>query len=373
MIHSPQDDDLTYEGLKALGKQLGRPLESMYALSGSNDPFTTDMPRRREAAEWFAGFWRQFATEDSKLHVRRIHYRLISSTRPLVRPNGEPYINTEACWDWLCNAGRDARYLDLIPPGSIIDRRNPEPAIFLVDVAEAAITIAGGLDDLVVPSFTTPRLYLVKPTILHRYLVEIWCEKSTINDTLMPLGERYGVNVITGVGEMSATRVEQLIERIRRDEKGWGDVIAAQRRVYARHAETIAQVEADHAELLTNIAELRERIAELQSEFEESAQPVFDAVEADLAAELPSADDYRWPEPKDGDEDDDPLYDSSRDYFEQLARYREHQGKPEDAGFKLYDLTCAGCGKPFQSRRPHAETCSKACRNRKYRQRGATW
>jgi hypothetical protein len=155
--------------------------------------------------------------------------------------------------------------------------------------------------------------------------------------------------------------------------KAWGDVIAAQRRVYARHAETIAQVEADHAELLTNIAELRERIAELQSEFEESAQPVFDAVEADLAAELPSADDYRWPEPKDGVEDDDPLYDSSRDYFEQLARYREHQGKPEDAGFKLYDLTCAGCGKPFQSRRPHAETCSKACRNRKYRQRGATW
>jgi hypothetical protein len=116
-------------------------------------------------------------------------------------------------------------------------------------------------------------------------------------------------------------------------------VIAAQRRVYARHAETIAQVEADHARLLTNIAELRERIAELQSEFEESAQPVFDAVEADLAAELPSADDYGWPEPKDGDEGDDPLYDSSRDYFEQLARYREHQGKPEDAGFKLYDLT----------------------------------
>jgi hypothetical protein len=65
-------------------------------------------------------------------------------------------------------------------------------------------------------------------------------------------------------------------------------VIAAQRRVYARHAETIAQVEADHAELLTNIAELRERIAELQSEFEESAQPVFDAVEADLPLSCPA-------------------------------------------------------------------------------------
>jgi hypothetical protein len=96
-------------------------------------------------------------------------------------------------------------------------------------------------------------------------------------------------------------------------------------------------------------------------------------IERDLVAEAPDVDAYDWPEPEEGEEDDDPLYDSTRDYLDQLARYRGHQGKSENAGFKLYDLTCAGCGKPFQSRRPHAETCSKACRNRKYRQRGATW
>jgi len=177
------------------------------------------MPRRKAAAKWFAKYWRQFATAESKLHIRRIRYRLISSKRPLLRPNGEPYLNTEASWDWLINAGRDARYLDLIPFGSIVDRRNPEPAIFLVDAEDAAINIAGGLDDLVVPGFTPPQLHLVKPSIAHRYLVEVWCEKSTVNDILMPLGEEYSVNVVTGLGEMSATRVEQLIDRIRRSRR----------------------------------------------------------------------------------------------------------------------------------------------------------
>jgi len=494
-------DGLTYEELKALAEAEGRPTDSMYALTRANDPFVVGMPRRQQAAEWFARFWQEFATEQgSKLHIRRIHYRLISSTRPIQRPNGEPYENTETCWDVLCNAGRDARYLGLIPRGAIVDRRNPEPMIYTADDAPKDAVISGSagwlealsLDDLPEPKLWLPGGVVQPPVTPQRYHVEIWCEKSTVNDVLMPLGQANGVNVVTGVGEMSLTRVEELmIERIRtadrpvriiyvsdfdpagigmpvsvarkieydiRDEReahdiqlrwvvltheqcvqyrlprtplketerragkfearfGEGateldalealhpgelrrilqrevdryrdrglarrirnvtkqacdDVIAAQRRVRARHAEAIAQVEADHEALLTNIAELRERIADLQSEFEDSAQPVFDAIEADLAAELPSADDYKWPEPNDGDEDDDPLYDSSRDYFDQLARYREHQGKPEDASFKLHNLTCQQCGEPFQSRRPHARMCSQKCRKRRARERGAKW
>jgi hypothetical protein len=32
---------------------------------------------------------------------------------------------------------------------------------------------------------------------------------------------------------------------------------------------------------------------------------------------------YDWPH-----EDDDPLFDSTRDYVEQMDRYKQHQGKP---------------------------------------------
>jgi len=36
-----------------------------------------------------------------------------------------------------------------------------------------------------------------------------------------------------------------------------------------------------------------------------------------------------WPEPEEGDEADDALFDSTRDYLDQIARYRQHQGKKE--------------------------------------------
>jgi hypothetical protein len=469
-----------YDSLRALAKKLGRRLDSLYALSHDNDPFVVDMPRRQEAAEWFADCWRRFAgsaDDQSKPHIRRIHYRLVSQSTPIPRPNGEPYENTAACWSALCDAGRDARYLDLIPPESIIDRRNPEPMIYIAEPVPSEIEIVGGLGDIEVPTLTTPRLMLIAPTIRHRYLVEIWCEKSTVNDILMPLGEQYGVNIVTGTGELSATRVEQLIARIRNDGRparilyisdfdpaGQGMPVSVARKlefeirkdgdeldVQVRHValtydqcndyelprtpiketerraekwETrygegateldalealrpgelrrllvreimryrddslerrmtavAAELQSElddisttvrkrHAKALAKVEAERKQLAAAIRDFKRKAEPVLRAVDRDLADEAPDLEGYDWPEPLEGDEDDDPLYDSSRDYMDQLARYRAHQGKPEAAGFKLYDLTCDMCGEPFQSRRPRATTCRKqSCRNRKFRLR----
>jgi hypothetical protein len=57
-------------------------------------------------------------------------------------------------------------------------------------------------------------------------------------------------------------------------------------------------------------------------------QPVFDRMADALTEEgdiiLANAD---FPEPPEADEDPDPLFDSSRDYIEQIDRYKEHQGK----------------------------------------------
>ena len=35
-----------------------------------------------------------------------------------------------------------------------------------------------------------------------------------------------------------------------------------------------------------------------------------------------------WPEPKEADEDSDPLFNSTRDYVEQVDRFKQHQGRP---------------------------------------------
>jgi DNA invertase Pin-like site-specific DNA recombinase len=47
-----------------------------------------------------------------------------------------------------------------------------------------------------------------------------------------------------------------------------------------------------------------------------------------LGNEAPAIDQVVWPEPCDGDEDPDPLFDSRRTYVEQIDKYKAHQGKP---------------------------------------------
>ena len=46
--------------------------------------------------------------------------------------NGVPYENTENDWTYLGNAGKYARYLGFIDPAASVDRRNPNPQLFVV-------------------------------------------------------------------------------------------------------------------------------------------------------------------------------------------------------------------------------------------------
>jgi hypothetical protein len=46
--------------------------------------------------------------------------------------------------------------------------------------------------------------------------------------------------------------------------------------------------------------------------------------------DAPNPDGHDWPEAREANEDDDPLFDSTRDYIEQMDRYKEFQGKPTE-------------------------------------------
>ena len=50
--------------------------------------------------------------------------------------------------------------------------------------------------------------------MLQPYHLEIWVEKSTMDDVLLPLCRRYHVNLVTGLGFMSITSVIGLLNRI---------------------------------------------------------------------------------------------------------------------------------------------------------------
>ena len=207
---------LRYDRIKRLAAELRRPASTLIALAPANDPFSIT-PGRRGEAQWFSRIWKQLGL-GSGVHLRRLHYALISQAKPPKMPNGVPYENTHDCWQTLIRASNDARYLDLVPAEDFVDRRNSEPLIHLTngssssslwttcDAPHVEMTSAATMPDL-------PELHLTPPKILQRYHIEIWCEKTTINDVLEPLADEYGLNVVTGAGELSQTHCVNLVER----------------------------------------------------------------------------------------------------------------------------------------------------------------
>src|SRR5258708_32208924 len=80
-------------------------------------------------AEWFAWLWRAFGYTTG-VHLRRIHYQVVSQKPPALLPNGLPYENTVECWDFLNMASKAARYLRLVDPAAFVDRKNAEAVIY---------------------------------------------------------------------------------------------------------------------------------------------------------------------------------------------------------------------------------------------------
>jgi hypothetical protein len=431
--------------IKALAKELHRPIGTLIALSPNNDPFHITGARIR-AAEWIASHWGRLRFE-GEVHVRRVHYKLLSFTDPpVLNVYGLPYENTDDQWAGLVDAVRDARYLGLLPHETIIDRKNNDPIIHLrgevgypsceVDNKEPDIELpAGSMPDL-------PEASLYDAEVGQRYHVEIWCEKTTINDILEPLAERHGCNIITGAGELSLTACTNVVDRAEAsgrpvrilyisdfDPGGISMPVAVARKIefrlhsdeldldiqvrpialthdqcieyelprtpikdterragrfeerFGEGATELDALEAVHPGELAQIVEreicryydgtLEERVAaavdeingdlvtleeevrdqhreeldDLEAEWDEitaehrrrveewreRAKPVWQAMADKIEEDKPDPEDYDWPEPEEGDEDEDPLFDSTRDYVEQIDRYKAHKGSPQSA------------------------------------------
>ncbi len=215
-----------YEGLKELAQEEGVNIPSLLALARNNDPFFCGSPAQLDKAEWFAQLWQRFGYSTG-VHLRRVHYRLVSQHGPTMH-DGTPYENTERCWGYLCDAGKFARYLGFVPVEAFEDHRNPpaqimawargydpepshtieEPAWYLPKIDA---DLGAGLD------FTLP-----EPNVDgydyengdQPYHVEIWIEKSTMDDVLRPVCSSLGVNLVTSLGFQSITSVVSVLKRI---------------------------------------------------------------------------------------------------------------------------------------------------------------
>lgn len=202
-----------YESIKAWARESKRRVTELIALAPQNDPFYTGTPGDVRNGEWFAKLWEKFGYHGG-VHVRRVHYQIVSQDPPVRTPNGEPYANTERCWRFLNAASKSARYLNLVDPEAFTDRRNPHPTLLAKGDSHPHLAVAPReeVEEFSLPEFPElPSYELTEFSGRQRYLIEVWCEKSTMNDVLLPLCEEYEVNLVTGVGELSITAVLDLV------------------------------------------------------------------------------------------------------------------------------------------------------------------
>jgi hypothetical protein len=456
---SRRDRRFNYDSIIRLGEELDRPVGTLLALDPKSDPFFAGRPGRRRGAEWFAGLWQQFEFGPGT-HLRRVHYILVSQASPIICPDDAAYTNTDDCWKKLVNASRDARYLGLVPIEHFDDRRNDGVHEYLTCSEQAATLsvdepnhLSADLSSLRIDSWLgEPPGFNFDPAVVdQRYHVELWAEKTTMNDVLLGLARQYGLNVVTGSGEISVTHCYRLIERakesgrpvrilyvsdfdpagmsiplacarkielfIRRDhlnldvqvrpvaltheqcldyrlprtpikvterrgsmfEERFGpgateldalealhpgelrrlleaeiaryydpdlddrvdeaadhvrDELGAVRDgVLQDHADELAAVRRDHEAI---VGEINAALKEIAKRFGERFKKVIGRhnrlhvkIAEELAAGAPNFEEViDWPEPDDGDEDDDPLFDSTRDYVPQIDRFKRHQDKP---------------------------------------------
>jgi hypothetical protein len=209
---------MDYQKIKELAKKSDYRTRDLIVLAPQNDPFYTGTKTQTKLANWFTGIWQKF-NYNRDVHLRRIHYRLVSQDPAITLPNGKPYLNTDECWRSLNDASRYARYLNLVDPHSFDDRRNNKPLIYFEPHEEMPSIDVDG-DDFLFDGFRLPSFpYLPEYNIYdykqsQLYHVEVWCEKSTMNEILIPLCQNRGVNLITGLGELSITHVVWLLDRL---------------------------------------------------------------------------------------------------------------------------------------------------------------
>lgn len=205
--------------IRQIARETGLKLNKIIALAASNDPFNAcQTPATKRDAEWFSHWFTELGFHGSNgIHLRRIHYKIISQETPVLMPNGEPYQNTENCWKFLTHSAKQARYGKLVSLEAFDDRRNPDPLIFRIGNETIAdrLEVEMGNSGIYFPEFPDPpSLSFRSARADQKYHLEIWCEKSTMNDVLKPICQRYKANLVTGLGEMSITQCRRLVDRV---------------------------------------------------------------------------------------------------------------------------------------------------------------
>lgn len=202
--------------LKIVNERKDLTIRDLLAMSPKTDPFYADVKARKISAEWFAEIFNKYGGQG--YHLRRLHYKIIDQieTPKNVKPFfGRLYKNTATDWNYLLFGSANARYLGLVSYDSFVDRRNPPPKVIAEHSSDPLYGWYKGDESLFDADDLYPTIgYNFNYTQLRSYQIEIWAEKSTMDDILIPLCEKYNVQLISGAGYESITHINELLKRV---------------------------------------------------------------------------------------------------------------------------------------------------------------
>jgi hypothetical protein len=227
-------EDVHYETILPWAKASGCRVDDLIAMGKNRDPFYAGEPRKKVRGEWFAKLWRTYQVN----YLRRLHYRLVSlEAPPAIPPSsrqsavaGQPYTNTEECWTYLQDASTFARHLGLVPAESFVDHRNPPPTLHVaydrsIPEPDWHVPDLPPWDLPSVPLELADAAAVELPEVEvagydycpadQPYHLELWIEKSTMEDVLLPACAELGINYVPGAGFQSITAMIRMLNRVR--------------------------------------------------------------------------------------------------------------------------------------------------------------
>jgi hypothetical protein len=188
--------------LVAAAEQLGS-MNAATVLANGNDPFRVDTPANHRDGAWLADTAAELGLGLRIIHLRGLHYMVIGWPKP----NGKPYTNTDADWNWLSGrAGKAARWLGYLPWERVVDQRNAEPVIYLHEQVDPTPYLHVGLDVHV------PDIDDLQPEVgvggfdgRQPYKLVLFGEKSSLEPVLKPIAATYKADLYLPTGEISDT------------------------------------------------------------------------------------------------------------------------------------------------------------------------
>jgi hypothetical protein len=180
----------------------------------TNDPYRLDTPAGHRDGAWVAEQLERAIGRDRRIHWRGLHYALVAPG-DVIKPNGEPYRNTDDDWLWLSeNAGKSARWLAYISFERIIDNRNSAPIIHRTPRVVPRMWLSVGLDvEIPDADDLNPVAGVANFEGRQPYSLAIFGEKASLEDVLLPIARQYQADLYLPSGEIS----DSLLWRIARD------------------------------------------------------------------------------------------------------------------------------------------------------------